>query len=258
MTQSEIIVRRKLSDEVQERLLKLIESGELAPGSEMPSERELMARYRVGRPAIREALQALEKMRLISIRHGERARVLSLTPRSMFEQINDVTRHLLATSPETVEHLKEARRMFEVGMVRRAAELANRRDLSQLQQALDDQRIFLDDPARFVAADIRFHNLLAQTSRNPICLAVSEAMLQWLFEFHKELLRVPGREQLALAEHQEIYERVAARDADGAAQAMIDHLNRASPPRRRRKPKNRAKTTPQPMPRATFGHHDHE
>ena len=36
----------------------MIESGELPPGSAMPSERELMARYQVGRPAVREAMHA--------------------------------------------------------------------------------------------------------------------------------------------------------------------------------------------------------
>ena len=53
--QSEPIIRRKLSDEVFARLKALIETGELQPGDEMPSERMLMERFQVGRPAIREA-----------------------------------------------------------------------------------------------------------------------------------------------------------------------------------------------------------
>ena len=56
------IRKRKLSDEVTERLLLLFESGEIKPGDEMPSERELMKRFRVGRPAVREALQSLERL----------------------------------------------------------------------------------------------------------------------------------------------------------------------------------------------------
>ena len=51
---SEPILRRKLSDEVFARLKLLIENGELKAGDEMPSERELMERFGVGRPAIRE------------------------------------------------------------------------------------------------------------------------------------------------------------------------------------------------------------
>ena len=48
------IVRRKLSDEVFDRLKVLITSGELQPGDEMPSERDLMERFAVaGRPFAR-------------------------------------------------------------------------------------------------------------------------------------------------------------------------------------------------------------
>lgn len=73
--QTDRIVRRKLSDEVLERLLRLISEGNLKAGDPMPSERELMARFGVGRPAIREAMQALSNIGLVSISHGERAKV---------------------------------------------------------------------------------------------------------------------------------------------------------------------------------------
>jgi hypothetical protein len=57
----EPILRRKLYQEVLDRLLARIENGEIAPGDPLPSERELMEAYGVGRPAIREALQALQR-----------------------------------------------------------------------------------------------------------------------------------------------------------------------------------------------------
>ena len=234
MPPEEIIQRRKLSDEVRRRLLDLIESGEVPPGSALPSERELMARYQVGRPAVREAMQSLETMQLVSIRHGERARVVPLTPRSMLAQMHQTTRHLLATSPETRKHLEAARQMFETGMVRCAAEAATAVDLDRLRSVLEEMRAEVRNPARFVAADIRFHNLLAEMSGNPILQAVSEALLQWLFEFHSELVRFPGHEDVTLADHQEIYERVAERNPEGAERAMIDHLTRVNVQGRRR------------------------
>ena len=43
--QTERIIRRKLSDEVLERLLRLISEGDLKAGDAMPSERELMERF---------------------------------------------------------------------------------------------------------------------------------------------------------------------------------------------------------------------
>ena len=60
------IARRKLSHEVLDRLLPRIRSGEFAVGSLLPSERELMVTLGVGRPAVREALQTLERMGLVA------------------------------------------------------------------------------------------------------------------------------------------------------------------------------------------------
>ena len=113
--------KRKLSDDVQERLLSLVQSGELRPGDPLPSERELMTRFHVGRPAIREAMQSLQRMGLIEIRHGERARVAEPSVGRMIEQMSETVRHMLSHSTASLEHLKEARATFELEMARIAA-----------------------------------------------------------------------------------------------------------------------------------------
>ena len=109
MTSTDIkpIRRRKLSDHIQERLLDLIHGSDIAPGDKLPSERELMRAYEVGRPAIREAMQNLERMGLIEIKHGERPRVAEPSITRMVEQMSESMRHLLVHSPANLEHLKE-------------------------------------------------------------------------------------------------------------------------------------------------------
>ena len=126
MIDSEPIRRRKLSHEILDRLLARITQGELAAGDHLPSERDLMSQYGVGRPAVREALQALERMGFITITHGERARIVAPTARTMIDQVALSARHLLATSATSLEQLKEARVFFEAGMVRIAAERASK------------------------------------------------------------------------------------------------------------------------------------
>src|SRR6188474_2624855 len=125
----EQIVRRKLSDEVFDRLERMITSGELRPGDEMPSERVLMERFGVGRPAIREAMQALANMGLVAISHGERAKVLQLTAQSILRQVDGAAKIMLSSSSDSLEHLKSARIFFERGMVRDAAEKATDADI---------------------------------------------------------------------------------------------------------------------------------
>ena len=135
--------RRKLSDEIRESLLQQIQLGELAPGELMPSERELMQAYNVGRPAIREAMQSLQSMGLVVIRHGGRARVAEPTLSGMIDQLSETMRHLLANSPASLEQLKEARIVFESEMARIAARRRSESDIARLSPYRVQSRSFV-------------------------------------------------------------------------------------------------------------------
>ena len=220
------IPRRKLSHLVRDRLVSMIESGELQPGDKMPSEHDLMELFQVGRPAVREAMQSLESMGLLSINHGERATVKVPTAEGIIEQMDLATRQMLMNSGENVEHLQEARQMFESGVVRKACQKATREEIEQLGEQLQKMRNSVSNRQDFLQADQDFHMLIADISKNPIIASVSRAIFRWLQDYHHSLLGVPGLEELTLKEHQLIYERIKAADPEGAAQAISDHILR--------------------------------
>src|SRR5689334_11865766 len=111
------LTRPKLSELVQDRLLATIHAQKLRPGDELPSERELMETYDVGRPSVREAMQSLRMMGLIEINHGERPRVAAPSFDKMVASLSETMRHVLInSSPATLDHLKEARATFEMNM----------------------------------------------------------------------------------------------------------------------------------------------
>ena len=129
------IRRRKLYQEILDRLLARIRAGEFPPGSQLPSERQLMESYAVGRPAVREALFTLQRMGLISITHGDRARLVTVSADTAIGQVSEMARFLLETSPGSLDHLKDARLFFEVAMVRIAAQKATAGDIARLRGA---------------------------------------------------------------------------------------------------------------------------
>ena len=220
------IKRRKLSDEVLERLLELFESGEIRPDDEMPSERELMERFQVGRPAVREALQSLERMGLIKIRHGGRAKVIKPTEDGIFDQIDFTARQLLAGSDQNVEFLQEARQVLETGIARLAVSKASPAEIETLKKHLDAMRRNMSRPDKFLKADQEFHLTLAGMTKNPILWTAMRAVFKWLARHRADLLGVTGLEYLTVEEHEAILKNMIDRNAEGVVKEISDHIMR--------------------------------
>jgi len=231
----EPIQRRKLYQEVYERLLERIRRREILPGEQLPSERELMDHYGVGRSAVREAMLALARAGIVEVSHGERARVVLPTAESLVAQVAAGAQHLLRMDPASLEHLKEVREFLETGIARIAAQRADASALARLDEALAAHHRLAEvrgrlagDPASFVDGDREFHVAIAAMTGNPIFPAIVDAMFRWLSGHHRALVRAPGAESLTLREHDEIRDAIASGDPRAAEDAMRRHLARAN------------------------------
>ena len=54
---------------------------------------------------------------------------------------------------------------------------------------------------RFIHLDGEFHRTIASISGNPIFISLSEALFDWLAQFHIDLVSQPGLEKLTISEH---------------------------------------------------------
>lgn len=228
MTALHPIQKRKLYQDVVDRLMLRINSGEIRPGDQLPPERELMDVYGVGRPAVREALQALERSGIVEISHGERARVVVPTARDLIAQMASGTRHLLQAQPDMLAHLKQARLFLEEGTARMAAERATPEDVAALRARIEEQRASLVNMDTFLAHDMAFHREIARISGNPIFPAVIEAVFQWAGDYYQPLVRAPGAEQLTLQEHTRLVDAIEAHDPQAAEAAVRAHVTRSN------------------------------
>ena len=140
-------------------------SGELKPGELLPSERDLMSQFGVGRPAIREALFALGRMGLVEVANGERPRVSNPTPKTLIGELAGAAR-LMLSKPEGVHHFQEARMLFESALAEEAARVAGRADMLALERALRVNRQAIGEPVRFQQTDVAFHLAIASIPRS--------------------------------------------------------------------------------------------
>jgi GntR family transcriptional regulator, sialic acid-inducible nan operon repressor len=216
--------RRKLYEEIVEKIQELMLDGRLAPGDQLPSERDLMLRFQVGRTAVREALFALNRMGLISLQNGERALVTRPTPRMLLNELSGAVRHMLA-APDGVRHFQNARALFETALARDAATHASAEDIGRLEAALKRNREALGNADAFIASDVAFHYVLAEMPRNPIFTALHAAIAEWLQEQRATSVHEHGSPDAACRAHERIFQAVAARDPDAAERAMREHLD---------------------------------
>lgn len=223
------IVRQKLSDQVFDRLWQMISSGELAPGDTIPSERVLMERFRVGRPAVREAMQSLANKGVITISQGERSRVNALSAGIAVGQIDEIAKLLLSTEPSNLAHLKQVRKILEAGTVELAAHRCSATDARRLRDLIEAQRQKQGNAPAFIAADITFHVAIAELTGNPLLQVVMRAMLTWLQEYYTPMLHWSGQEGTTLLEHARLVDHLEAGDAPSAIALIQQHLDRSDP-----------------------------
>ena len=221
------INRRRLYEEVVERIQQLINSGEIRPGDSLPSERELMEIYGVGRPAIREALLTLQKAGFVSVSGGGRTRVIEPTAEHIVESLSTAARHWLA-HPEGVKNFQAARKFFECGLVRYAAHHATEDDLQVLMKALEVNKNAMNNSKIFAQTDVDFHYVLAVIPKNNIFRGIHAAISEWLIDQRHTALSSPGENKIAYTAHQEITEAIINRDADLAEKLMENHLDQVA------------------------------
>ncbi len=218
------IRRRKLYEEVSDRIEAMIHEGRFPIGEQLPAERDLATEFGVGRSAVREAIFSLQKMGLVSVSNGERARVVSPSAKTMLAELSGAAR-LLLRNPSGMAQFQQARALFEVGLARLAAETAVAEDLDNLARALEANRASMADLATFQRTDVEFHLVIARISGNAIFVSIHEAVVEWLMAQRVASSSAPGAPEAAFSAHRLIYEAIAAHDPERAQKAMQDHLD---------------------------------
>lgn len=229
----DVVRRQKLYEGVEARLIDDILEGRFKVGDALPPERELMQRFGVGRPAVREALFSLQKKGLVSISNGERTRVQAPDPSIILDDLSLAVRHYLSR-PDGMKALHDLRIFLETGLARQAARRASASDVERLERALLANKAAIGDKAAFESTDNAFHMTLAEISGNPLFVQIHAAVIRWLGDQRTVALRHPEVEDSSYAMHERIFRAIERRSPDQAESAVrasldnVDALYRAA------------------------------
>lgn len=218
-----MLIRR--SDSQAQRILDMIQSGELNVGDRLPGQRELAAQLNIGRSTVREAIRSLEVLGYLETRLGLGTYVVS----SMPDQIENSLNAWLKANKDKVIKVFEVREALESKASELAAINASLRDISSMEEILLDMEnaISQNDHLRVTELDEKFHDIIGNSARNSLLSQMIEDICSVLTEARMAVLGMPGRALRSLNEHWAVYEAIKASDPIKARQAMIQHLKNA-------------------------------
>jgi GntR family transcriptional regulator, transcriptional repressor for pyruvate dehydrogenase complex len=217
----EPISRQKTYEIVAERLLGLISSRHLGPGDPVPSERELVELYGVGRSSIREALRMLESKGVI--RSGGNG---SFAVAAFGNTLNNSLDFLLSVDEADYGELFEVRRILEGEAAALAASRRSDEDVAQMAADIAAMEEGLASEEGFITADLRFHLTIAKASGNRLIAHLMDAIRSLLQRSLSSAYHIPGSPEGAVVLHRLILEAIAGKRPEEARQRMQEHVSR--------------------------------
>jgi DNA-binding FadR family transcriptional regulator len=215
------IKKTRVAAEVADRIRAFMLDGSFAPGEPLPSERHLAERFGVSRGSIRDALRTLETIGLVETRHGQGTFPLELSVDRLVAPLASV----MAYRSDLQDELLDVRRMFEPAVARAAALRATEEDLADLQRVLEVQRVKVKTGQSAIAEDTSFHAILARSTRNRVVMSIMATLNDLLVESRTQSLLQKGRPARSVDGHEAVVAALRRRDADGASQAMYNHID---------------------------------
>ena len=210
-----------VTDEAIEKIKAMIVSGELAPGDRLPPEKELAERLGLSRNSMREAVKALEVIRVLDVRRGDGTYVTSLEPHLLLEAISFVVD---MHDDDSMLEIFAVRRMLESQATGLAATLGDGEHVQALYDELDgiDADVSIDD---LVAHDIRFHRDIVRMAGNAYLASLIEHLSSQTVRARVwRGLTEQGAVERTLAEHRGIADAIAQHDPNLATTLATAHI----------------------------------
>ena len=205
--------------ELEMRLFQHFRELELLPGEPLPSEQELVHDLSVSRPALREALAALQALGLVVAKQGSR-RVLGEF--SMQSVVETLTR-FMEPSIELMQEMLDVRRVLEVAFFSAAVADMSPTTLRELRRLVDRMESKAAQGLPFIHEDAAFHQVLYTHVENRTFHGLVAAFWH-MFDESSEQLQVGSDLPASACHHAAIVEALEAGDTPLAVHELNVHF----------------------------------
>jgi DNA-binding FadR family transcriptional regulator len=198
------------------------------PGTSLPPEPALCETFAVSRTVVREAVKVLQEKGLVQVRQGAGTMVTPPTRWNMLDELVLAASIDEDVSLEILDDIVVTRRLLESDMANIAAQLVTEEAADRLRALVDRMDELVDDQVTYAAHDRAFHDVIMQTSQNRIARAVVRSLERQVINTARYMGQPDSAGCVASNRgHRRIYERIAAHDPSGAAEAMFTHITEA-------------------------------
>ncbi len=218
------IEKQRVADEIVEQLRSLILTGEYAPGSKLPPERELAKQLGVNRASLREALKKLEHLGLVRIRQGDGTRIENFMETAGIELISHLIPLAAGARPEIIRDVLEFRQIFGCEVARLAAERSNPEDLERMREIAERTAKSGIGADAVLQLDFDFYVALAQAARNQVMALLINTVRNAVHSYAPLMVHLNGPAEEVIAQQDALLKAMEARDPDAAAAAADSHL----------------------------------
>ncbi|MEV4620669.1 FadR/GntR family transcriptional regulator [Asanoa sp. NPDC049573] len=217
-----------LAKAITAELVQRIVRGVHQPGTPLPPEPALCETFAVSRTVVREAVKILQEKGLVQVRQGTGTIV---TAPSEWDMLDELVLGATIAEDESLAILDDVvatRRVLEADMANVTARQVDEETLDLLRAQVDRMDELVGDHVTYEEHDRAFHDTIMRASANRVARAVVRSLQSQVIRTAAYL----GRTERALciasnAGHRRIYERIAAHDPAGAADAMFTHITDA-------------------------------
>ncbi|MDN5755039.1 MAG: FadR/GntR family transcriptional regulator [Arthrobacter sp.] len=161
-----------VTDEAIDKIKGMLLREELKAGDRLPPEKELAERLGLSRNSLREAVKALELIRVLDVRRGDGTYVTSLDA----NLLNGAVAFIVELHQDrSVLELFEVRRILEPASGFMAASRMSAEDLKALRATMEgiDETTGIEE---LVAHDLDFHRIIGQAAGNEYLGSLVEAL----------------------------------------------------------------------------------